>query len=593
MNFTFLQIKNRFLLPIFLLTACLVLLIAPGLALADTNGPSIVNIYPADGLVSKVGNITVSLTAVDPDFVNYNSVIMSLDGNLVNPIKEYGWIDEYTDDLTQLDIYLPVNLPEGNHTFSLTVADELGHVTNKQWSIQVSQPPLIYPVQPKNSATVNVQKPIISANITDNTAVAPATVELYIDGSRVAANFDPASGVVNFQPTTNLSNEAWHEVKVKASDLAGNTAVSSWRFYVNTFTEMTYPLNDSTCQQCHPRTKHPMTRCGKCHGTNLSATNPTYPLDDCYRCHFKSSKYPASYHTNGLPVADPPLHGARDTDSCVECHGKTWSSGIPPLHNTTDTANQHLTSSTSCTPCHASTLTREHVRRYDANGNQLTCFTCHNGQDVNVQKAIAAKNSACNACHTNLDSGGGHPQHQNGLDAACQTCHSNTILSESQFHQANGCSVCHQSSVSDKVKYAISSKNTSCVACHTQGHNLNLVAKEPDDLPKYPGFTWTVPQVASVWVGESWVPTEYTAVGGKILISSRNTSITSDVLYNWYITQMDALGWQKADGATEPSNYMVMNYQKGTRHAKLFLYNGEYHSPQAPDVGFRVEILYR
>ncbi|WP_461570010.1 Ig-like domain-containing protein [Thermincola ferriacetica] len=593
MNRTSLQDKPRFPVLLFLVVFSIFILSVPALAFADTNGPSFTNLFPQGGAVIKSGRVTIALTAVDPDFIDYNSVVMLLDGNLVNPIKQYGWIDEYTDDYSTLEIYYPASLVEGSHFVSVTVRDRAGNSSTKQWNFIISEPPQISPIQPEGNATVTELKPLISAKVTDNTAVDSGSVEMYLDGTRVNAVFNAASGVINFTPENELPNESWHTVLVKARDTAGNQAQFSWKFFINTYTEMTFSMNDATCQQCHARTSHPMNNCGKCHGTNLSLSNPTYPLDDCYKCHFNATTYPSAYHNQGLPVANPPLHGAQDTDSCMECHGKTWTTGIPPVHSISDVSRRHTTTSQGCTMCHATTLTREHVRRYDGNGNQLTCFTCHNNPDPQVQKAIAEKNSACSACHLNLDAGGGHPAHQNGLDAACQTCHSNTILGEQQFHQAKGCNICHQKDAGETVKYAINTKNTNCLACHDQGHNLHMIAKEPADLPKYPGFTWSVPQKASIMAGEAWMPAEYAGVGGKLLISSRRSDVSAGELFNWYEEQMAQAGWEKVSGNIAPGNYMVMSYQKGNRHATVIIYNGEYHSAQAPAIGFRIEILYK
>ncbi len=586
------RFRNRFLLLFLLIVSGFVLVTAvPGSASADTLGPRYEGIFPANGAVIPSAMVTLSLTAVDPDMVDMTSVVMTLDNVPVKPILQYGWSQAYIEDFTKMDIYYPANLSEGLHNASVTVKDSLYNAATVNWSFTVGEAPKISMLQPAGGFTVNTLQPVISAKTTDNAGIDPSSIIMTVNGSQVPAVFDPLTSIVSYTPMAPLANETFHNVSLQVKDTAGSITSSTWNFHVSTFSEMTFPQDDINCQKCHARAKHPVNNCGKCHGINFDAAAPQYPLDDCYNCHFHQPNPPA-YHTTGLPVAQGALHDPQTTGSCLECHNKSWGVTIPSLHNTYDTAARHLSTVTGCTQCHALSLTREHQRRSDAQGNPLNCFTCHNSTNPDVQKAIKNRDSGCGACHTGL-SGGGHPAHDNnGLDANCQTCHSNSILSEPQFHQKNGCQLCH-SNQREIVKYAIQTKNTNCFTCHNQGHNVNFVSKVPADIPFYPGFDWAVPQSATIWAGEFWMPAEYNNAGAKLVLSNRRQDLSGITIYNWYSEQMAVNGWQKTGGPDTGSDNFKVRYAKGTRTFTVILYTGETHDPAAAFIGYRIIILYK
>ncbi|PKM81305.1 MAG: hypothetical protein CVU89_09835 [Firmicutes bacterium HGW-Firmicutes-14] len=586
-----LYFRKPFLLQVILLCIPMILL-ASGPAFADSAGPALSGISPADGAVINVSKITISVTAKDPDKVNAQSVVMKVNGNTVSTIKQYGWKDEYTDDLTLLSIYYSASLGEGTHNVYISVKDSLGNLTEHAWSFTISAPPQISSLTPADGATVSGKKPVISAVVTDNTAIDETSINMTLDGNTVPASYDPVTGTVSFVPQNDLANETTHSVVLNIQDTAGNPARAEWSFRVVTYDEMPFSADDNTCQACHLRSTHPMNNCAKCHGINVSADNPTYPLDDCYNCHFGTSAYPSAYHANGLPYLATPDHPVQATDSCVTCHTKNWSTGIPYYHTVTNTAERHLTTSEGCENCHSASLTREHYQRTDDSGSSLDCFTCHTNTEPRIQEAIIARDSSCSACH-NLGADGGHPAHNNGLDSYCQTCHSDSILTESQFHQDNGCQVCHSKTAPEIAKYSINIKDTSCFSCHNQGHNVNFVQRVPEDIPLYPGFKWTVPQDAGIFAGEPWVDPGYDITGAKIVISNRLQSVDGSQVYSWYEGEMAANGWAKsADMAGENDNFTI-TFTKGIRTMTVNLYTGETHDPGSPFVGYKLEILYR
>lgn len=585
--------KQKFLLLFLIIASGFAFVtIVPGSASADTVGPQYTGIFPANGAAISSARVTVSLLAVDPDMVDINSVVMTVDNVPVKPGLYYDAIDESTDDYTKLNIYYPAYLSEGLHNVSVTVKDRLNNASTVSWSFSVGEPPKITMQQPAAGSTVNMLQPVISAKLTANAGVDPSSIVMAVNGSSVPAVYDPLTSTVSYIPTEPLTNENFYDVSLQVKDTSGRITSLTWKFYINTFPEMTFLQDDTNCQKCHARTQHPMNNCSKCHGINLNATAPQFPLDDCYNCHFQQPN-PPSYHTNGLPYSSQALHNPQSTDSCTVCHTKVWSTPIPPLHNTFDTAVRHTTTSVGCSQCHAKSLTREHQRRTDAQGYQLNCNTCHNNTDPGVQNAIKTKNTDCGACHSALGANGGHPAHDNsGLDANCQTCHSASILTEPQFHRENGCQFCH-SSQREIVRYSIQTKDTNCFSCHTQGHNVNFVRKIPADIPLYPGFEWAVPQPATLWTGEAWLPAEYNSVGAKLVISNRRQGLSGTDIFGWYEQQMSANGWQKIDGPAAGTDNFKITYAKGAGIATIILYTGETHDPTAAFIGYRLEILYK
>ena len=582
--------RKTMLIPVTLVTLALILLVS-GSVFADTLGPTFSAVSPADNAVMNSDSFYLTLTISDPDNVDASSVIMKVDGVQVAPIKQYDWIDEWTDDYTTLYIYYQGRFSNGIHNVEVSARDGLGNLSDKSWSFTVGQPLQITALSPTDGAVVVERRPVISAVVKGGSAIDQTSVIMTVDGNKVKPYFDPIAGKVSFIPLADMANETAHTATLTAADISGSSASAQWRFTVNSFGEMPITVDDAACQKCHPRADHLMNSCGKCHGLNINPDIPVYPIDDCYGCHYDSTSYPAVYHTNGLPLVDGPDHPVRVTASCVECHTQNWMT-VPVYHNVTDTTNRHITTTTGCETCHATSLTREHQRRTDSNGNNLTCNTCHNSTDTKVQVAIEDKNSACSACH-NLGPTGGHPAHSNGLDSNCQTCHTDSVLTEKVFHQQNGCSTCHNAKAPDIVKYSISTANTSCFSCHNQGHNVNFVQLVPADVPQYPGFKWTVPQDASIFSQEPWFNEAYNTIGAKMIISNRLQTVNGQEVYNWYAQNMSDQGWVKTDGPTQGSDNFAVTFTKGVRIVTVIFYGGETHNLSSPFVGYRLEIFYK
>lgn len=559
--------------------------------LADTVGPAITDNFPADGAVLNYTKINLSAKAYDQDYVDSASVVLKINDVKVNPILQYAPIDESTDDYTTLMIDHWVTFTAGNYNVSLSVKDMNGNITNKSWSFTVGGlTTKMTSLSPADGKTVSTRVPVITATVNPAAGINSASIKMTLNGNPVSPAYDPFAGTITYVPSAQLDDEKWYSISLNMLDVNGNPLSASWKFYVSTYQEMSYSLDDLSCQKCHDRTRHPMNSCSKCHGISNDYSNPSYPLDDCYSCHFGTTSYPTGYHTGGIPAYNPPDHPVQITYSCTECHSQKWSGTmIPQAHQTSDLGVQHTTPTTGCTPCHSTSLTREHQPRLDSQGNNFTCYTCHNSPDTKVQTAIKNGDGSCMACH---GTGSAHPEHNNGLDQYCQTCHSSSILSDQQAHGKTGCATCHENQTNPTVKYAIDQKDSSCFACHNEGHNVNFVRKIPADIPLYPGFHWSVPQDAAIWAGESWLPAAFNSTGSKLVLSNRRTDVTSAQLFDWYTQNLTLNGWEKITSPDSGSQNFNLEYKKGTRLLTVIVYAGTSHDPGSAYTGYRIELLY-
>lgn len=589
--FTLLKTKASDTWSVFLISIFLVLFTAAG-ASADTIGPVISNTYPSDGAVLPYTRVELSATAYDQDYVDSASVVLKINGVKVNPIIQYAPIDESTDDYTTLMIDHWDGFTAGSYNVNLSVKDMKGNITNKSWSFTVGgQATKIASLSPADGNTVNSKLPVITASVSPAAGINPGSIKMTLDGKSVNPAYDAFAGTITYIPSTQLDNEKWYSVSLNMLDVNGNPVSAAWKFYVSIYQEMSYSLDDLSCQKCHDRTKHPMNNCTKCHGTNNDYYNPAYPLDDCYSCHFGTTNYPSGYHTGGIPADNPPDHPVQIIYSCIGCHDKKWSGTvIPSAHQTSNISVQHTTPTTGCTPCHSTSLTREHQPRLDSQGSNFTCYTCHNSPDTKVRTAIKNGDGSCMACH---GTGSAHPEHNNGLDQYCQTCHSSSILSDQQAHGKTGCATCHENQTNPTVNYAMGQNDTSCFACHNEGHNVNFVRKVPADIPLYPGFQWSVPQDAALWAGEPWLPAAFNSTGSKLVLSSRKKDVTSPQILDWYSLNLASNRWEKVSAPAGAVQNFTLEYKKGSRLLNVIVYAGASHDPASAYTGYRIELLYK
>ncbi|MBS4213149.1 hypothetical protein [Neobacillus rhizophilus] len=304
-------------------------------------------------------------------------------------------------------------------------------------------------------------KPAISATITSpNGTINGDSIIFKLDGHPVGFTYDAGSGLVSYTPSDALENEAYHTVSIAASDLSGTSINKEWKFYTNTYPDMK-DSNISNCTSCHQANRiegsngdlesvhikklyfngtHSNNRCDNCHNYISVPSN-------CSQCHedpdgtFAYAPHGSTPSIKYQPTnvdATMPLRVTenREMNDCILCHqpgsqvkGYTGYQSTPTrLLNNHDIPELHKANNEpDCTGCHAKSLTNEHARdgRQDANGNPITCNTCHQSTNPAVVQAIKDKNTSCTSCHSR------DTVHKD-IHSKCATCHSKGSYEDSR-----------------------------------------------------------------------------------------------------------------------------------------------------------------
>ncbi len=410
--------------------ASLAALASPAVALAATKtGPATwTEAAPADG--SSVGAVRppISVKAYDP---------AGIMGSPYYSLKVDNKLQSAT--FTRVDgthvgfSFTPrADLANGSHTVVASVRNNVYAYSTYTWTFTVSSAPKLSAPSPAPGSTVSTDGPTISVSVGGMTTGLVAQV--LVDGTAVPGSFDAGTGLVSAS-TARLANDASHDVTVTVTNSSGATDRLAWSFGVEIYGPM--PVPDVTCPTCHAGfpDAHPMTNCLACHG-------PGSPVGE------------------GWNVPDYAPHSssyiARTPTSCVDCHSAGYST-VPALHSLEATAGYH-DSAAACSPCHVRSLTTEH-NRYGK-----TCSTCHASTDPLVTAAIAAKNTACDACHPGAAS---HELAHEITPVPCNDCHAGTSLTAIHINSGTSltCDTCHKSA-DPNVTGAIAGGDKSCSACH-------------------------------------------------------------------------------------------------------------------------------
>jgi hypothetical protein len=467
----------------------------------DSNPPALVGLsYFQDGINILDGKLKFSAELKDLTDIKENAVL-SLDGNPLNSELKYkGFTDYYGDYIItskkQAVISFEGIVPNSSHILSLYSEDTLGNKVTRQWNFTVSAKPVISNEMPKNYGEKNM-KPVISAIVKSVNGSVPAdSIVLKLDGEKVNHIYNESTGMVSYTPSEALENEKYHTVNLTINYGTNLSVVKEWKFYTNTYPEMpdsniencltchqTYPKvgtngsfedihssrlkfsgthSDNDCEKCHNFISIPA-NCSQCHDGSDPNSGQRIPHGST-----PSIKYQPKNNDTSMPLR---VTENREMWDCIVCHqpgsgiggGSVPSHDIPEIHKSTGDA--------SCTTCHAKSLTREHARegRTDQNSDAITCITCHKSTNPKVVKAITDKNTACSACHTDLDH---ESLHTSQLEDNCSGCH-NKVLSTEHVKRGQTCDTCHKSTDA-KVVTAITNKDKTCSACHENpGHKGN------------------------------------------------------------------------------------------------------------------------
>ncbi|KNZ71006.1 putative multiheme cytochrome c [Thermincola ferriacetica] len=416
------------------------------------------------------------------------------------------------------------------------------------------------------------------------------------------------------------------------------------------------PLHDSFSSTLNIGVTNYQVSCEGCHAATLSAEHKKaagrlgQPEDnECGYCHGASAQSTVAAEVSDIKTAnaqikDPKLKA--ENRGCVKCH---FNIAVLPAR-----PSEHLTYHIAvnsnnlsvvggphkdCNTCHANVKlfsTISNLARTPIDQRKYDCFVCHNQQfnlapvhkagldgqlsDVNevhygcntchtpgtkpsekvAQIIDELKNGAegyeCVDCHTGdvLDAG-----HAGKIDANCtKTCHKSSLTEEhlnNPVTQANNqdnpltCNTCH---ANPDVKFVIAIGDTDCAACHYHAHNLNIVQQVPANIPLYPGFEWSTPQNAEIWLGEPWFDVTYQA-NSKRIVSNRRSDVNSEQIKDFYLTNMTTLGWMSLSEETI-NRTIILKFNSGKRYASVMIYDSEVPEGQTTvPAGIKIDIFYK
>lgn len=543
-------------------------------------GPGVASFSEAkplpDSTVS-IANSDISVAVVDQ--VNITSVSMAINNKPVIATIKYQQKGHYelvydSCSLTYYEVwvldnayyydrgtitYKPTNLSDGTNLVTVLVTNQFGGVTAYTWSFEGRIPPQISELFPANGSSITDRKPVISAKLIENSKV--ASYKMLFDAVEVGAILDANTGKLSYQVPAQLPNSSDHNVSVTVYDELGLSAVASTQFHIEIFPDMTGTIS-SECLSCHsgyPEPNHPMGNCDACHGNGLGGHGDL----GCGDCHGGHS---AAYVTN-----------------CVSCHGT--APHVTTSHNST-------TNLSTCNNCHSASLSREHNRYKDSNGNAFTCDTCHASTDLAVKNAITTRKTNCDACHSVV----GHDQvHPSPINSSCRTCHSEFLSKE---HLTNlttagknyNCDICHSSTVSKEVYRSVATGELNCAGCHSKAHEVSVVDNVPEDIPLYTGFHWTSPVNSKILAGQPTAPPDFGE--GKVVLSDSRNDVTLPEIAAFYKAQLPARGWTLLDTPSfDPA--CIASFSSGDRQVHIICYKPSQLEGAGTDVGYKLEIWYK
>ena len=559
----------------------------------------------AEGMTVRDGRLSFSARLTD--LLNIaDHAVLKLNGSILPLSFRYEGFYDYEGDYivtSRKTAYLSYQgtVGNGSHTLTLTAADELGNSQEHSWRFAAATAPDIANRSPLRYG-ISDRSPLISARVSAVASI--SSIVLKINGETVSHNF--TGGVVSHTPAAPLADESYHHVSLQVTDSTGQSASSTWSFFISTYPDM-YDGNISSCRACHQL--YPFSGTAgpweSVHGRRLSFYGSHRAGDwDCLKCHnyitvetgcaqchgdllgngeydyaphgsTPEISYELRNHDGNFPVR---VLRNREMFDCVICHqpgvnivrkggGTVGAHDLPQLHMADDEEG--------CGECHALSLTREHARagRTDGDNNPLNCLTCHGSTDAKVREAIVGKDTSCVACHALGSAGSAHSEfHQVSYGAACAGCHTANMMTETQYHASAGCGVCHDSTDA-KVSGAISRQKSSCFDCHGQPHGVYMTALR-DDLPLYSGVKWGTPQEAVLWNDDGWLPESYKDEQARIIFSRRGAA-AADV-YQYYSGAMANHGWTlQADTYSAGAQAFSLSYAKGRRYCTVWYFTGD------------------
>lgn len=201
----------------------------------DLAGPVFSNALPENK--KKIYTNTPVISAVVKDEgkgVDSGSIIMTVDGKSV----PYQYNHE-----TGLISYKPAQpLKEGEHHVEIDAIDLAGNpaLPKADWTFTVYtgedvEAPVIQVISPADGITTRTNRPRIAAKLFDDyKGIDTSNTTLIVDGKEENFQIDQASSTVYFTPSSELSENSSHTVRIIAKDNSGNETMKEWTFHVGT-----------------------------------------------------------------------------------------------------------------------------------------------------------------------------------------------------------------------------------------------------------------------------------------------------------------------------------------------------------------------
>jgi hypothetical protein len=377
--------------------------------------------------------------------ISLDSFTASVDYDDVAPVKRY-WakIDGVyvtptltTDpgDATKGTVSFPATgLSDGPHEATVIIYNTSWKMSTYSWSFDVNTavPPTLNTPTPEPGSEISTDLPTVSVVVGGPVV----SSQLSIDGTPIPSSL--AGPVLSGMPVAPIENDVTHTALAEVTGAAGSNSLS-WDFYVQIHPKMPDTIGDD-CETCH---------------TDLSV----HPMSDCDACHAAGS--PVGMVNDPSEYVGPDEHPAswiEDLD-CAYCHDPSYPA-VPQVHTSPPDDPYHDTTQAACDECHQRSLTVEHYYR----GNGLTCSTCHESSDPDVQNAIATGDTDCSACHE--FGSGGHPYIPDAHLSDIDTDSLSGIYPSGPYGPYT-CTDCHQQELSpEHVRTSSSSAPDDCDACH-------------------------------------------------------------------------------------------------------------------------------
>jgi hypothetical protein len=284
-----------------------------------------------------------------------------------------------------------------------------------------------------------------------------------------------------------------------STDCASCHTELNWTVGKGKFNHSDPVVSGSTCFSCHDGSPTHAPALGKING-HLPTSNV------CENCHSTTAWKPAQFdHTTVVPGTCFTCHNGttatgktqthfKTSNTCDTCHNtNVWKPFIPPFHADTGVTGTcyschtgtrppakgrsatHITSTTNCEACHATTPANWKTTVVDHTQVTGTCASCHNGVISVGKLSISGKHmnttNSCVNCHTTKDT---------RLKTAAQW----KVVSAAFDHtQAIGtCNSCHNGTNPPAVGKNTGHITTStlCEACHTTAAWKPVLAKNVD-----------------------------------------------------------------------------------------------------------------